>query len=202
MLPIILYNNKLLTATLSESASAEGYATQNILDQRTYKYWKAAAGGTNYIQGIFGQAEAVNCVGIAGHNFYSVGATVNIKSSIDGGANWVTQATKTPTNNNVIILSFNSVSAAMWKIEIVNTIGAPQVGVIYVGVYLQFPYPMDAPLEPFARSIKADVADSEAGYPLGASLKYSPVEINHTQSNFLRTWFATYYQPFYELHGE
>ena len=201
MLPIILYDNKFLTATLSESASAEGYATQNILDQRTYKYWKASAGGTNYITGQWGSAPAVNCVGIAGHNFYSVGVTVKVYSS-DNGSSWTQRATVIPTNNKVIILTFNTVSAAYWKVEMVNTVGAPQVAVIFIGSYLQFPYPMNAPLEPSARSIKVDTAESEDGLPLGACVKYSPIEINHVQGEFTRTWFSTYFQPFYDNYAE
>lgn len=168
---------------------------------RPYTLAKFNAAGTNYISGQWGSAQAVNCVGIANHNFFTVGATINIKHSPDG-INWTQAATITPTSNKTIILSFTSESKTYWKVEVVNSSGQPYCGVIYFGTAILFDWPADGPLAPYSESIIAEDVDSEAGNLLGIEVKFNPKELTRVWSNQTKTFYDSYFKPFWDAHGK
>ena len=201
MSALLLYYNKLLDATLSSSATASGYILQSILDQRPYKYWKANAAGTNYIAAHFGSAQLITGIGISGHNLSSTGSTIYIEHSSDGSS-WTTDTSLAPSSDDTFMLSFTGTTEAYWRIRIVNSSGSPMIAVLYFGTPFQFPYPPDAQLTPFSEAIISDFEESKEGQPLGAVVKNSKVDITHTYSNFLRSWYDSTYYPFWRDHGK
>ena len=200
MNPILLYNNLLLTATISSSAIAAGYSNQNVLDMRPYTLAKFNAAGTNYISGNLGSAKAVNCVGIANHNFYTVSATVNIYYSANG-SDWTLASTVTPASSKTIILSFTQQTKQYWKVEVVNSSGQPYCGVIYLGTAILFDWPPMGPISPSRESIIAEDVDSESGNLLGIEVKFIPKEITRTWNYQTKTFYDTYLKPFWDNHG-
>jgi hypothetical protein len=201
MNPKLLYSNKLLTATLTSSTVAAGYDVQNILDERVYTYWKANAAGANYIQGAWGAAQAVDCVGIAGHNLFTVGATIYIEHS-SNGADWVQDATVVPASDNLIILSFTSVSSAYWRLRIANSSGLPMVAVLFMGAAVTFEYPAVGPFAPLDEGIIAESTQSETGNLLGSTVKFNDLALDRTFQNFTKSFFTSSIKPFWDAHGK
>lgn len=199
MNPLILYDNALTRGTLSSSTLDSGYDVQSIKDQRPYTHVKFDAAGTNYIRINCDTAEDVDCLGVCGHNLFTVGATLQLQGSNDG-SNWnpVTGGSITPTDDNAFMLKFTKVTAAYFKIVITNTLGLPYLGVCFIGEALQMEWPPDGPRSPIDESINADVAESKAGNMLGASVYFNPKEMNHIYGNLTRSWVQTYFDPFWE----
>lgn len=202
MNPLILYSNKLLTCTLAASGTYSGYDVQNVLDYRPYTFWKAAAGGSNWVKGYWAAAQAVDCVGIVGHNLNSVGASIYVESSIDG-TTWTVATQTTPSNDYAIMFSFASQTKQYWRLRIENTVGIPYLGVLMFGSALQFEQPPDAPLTPKNVKLVGETAISETGNLLGANVKFNQLEISHTwQNKVTATWYTNSFEPFMENHAE
>lgn len=201
MYPILLYNNKLLTATLTASATASGYDPQNVLDERTYTYWKANVAGTNYIRGAWGTAQAVDCVGIAGHNFNTVGASVYVEHS-SNGTDWIQDASFVPPNNNAIALYFTPITAAYWRLRIANSSGLPMVGVLFFGEKILFEYPAVTPIAFWDEGIISESTQSETGNLLGSVVKFNDLILDRTFQNFTKTFFTNSIKPFWDNHGK
>ena len=82
---------------------------------------------------------------------------------------------------------------------------APEVGVIFLGVSLSIPDSPDAPVIPVREGIKAASEISEAGNLLGTALAYNPKSLEHRWTNapnITRTWFTTYFEPFWDNHAK
>lgn len=201
MKPLLLYNNKLITATLTGSATESGYDVQNVIDFRPYSFWKAGSAGSNFVRGYWAVAQSVSNVSVVGHNFFSVGATIYIEYS-SNGSSWSAAASLTPASDDAILLNFASQTANYWRIRIENTLGQPYIGVLIFGVAIEFEWPPDAPFVPFTKISKAEVSESETGNFLGASVKFTQYELNHIFSNFTAAWYDTYFEPFMTNHGE
>lgn len=201
MNPVLLYDNKLLTATLSSSTLVSGYNVQTVKDMRPYTFVKFNAAGTNYVQGLWGAATAVNCVGIAGHNFATVSAVVSIEHSTNG-SDWTEAATITPSTNNTIIFSFASQTKAYWRVKVVNSSGLPYMAVVYFGVAILFDYPPNGPLSPFAENIIAEENESETGNLLGVNIKFNKIELSRLWEQQTKTFYDTYFKPFWNNHGK
>lgn len=203
MNPIILSNNLLLSATLSASGTYSGYDVQSVLDQRTSTYWKAAAAGAaNSVKGIWGSNQAIDAVGICGHNLFTVGAAIYVEYS-DNGTDWVQAATLTPSNNNTIILAFTSASKQYWRLKISNTSGIPQIAVIYFGTAIQFEYPPDTPIAPIDEGINSESSLSETGIHLGTVTRFNDKILDRSFSDFTKTTFYTNtFKPFWDTYGK
>lgn len=201
MNPVLLYDSKLLTATLSSSTLKAGYNVQTIKDMRPYTFAMFNAAGTNYIQGWWGAATAVNCVGIAGHNFATVSAVVSIEHSTNG-TDWTEAATLTPTANNTIIFSFASQTKAYWRVKVVNSSGLPFLAVAYFGVAILFDYPPSGPIIPFSENITAEENESETGNLLGINIKFNKTDISRMWGQQTKTFYDTYFKPFWDNHGK
>lgn len=198
MLPIILYTNKLLTATLTASGTYAGYDVQNILDQRTSTYWKAAAAGSaNYIRGQWGSAQAVNCVGICSHNLFTVGATIYVEHS-DNGTNWTQAATLTPVSDELILLSFTSATKTYWRLKIANSSGIPQIAVLFFGIAVEFEYPPEGPIAILDEGINAESNQSEKGNLLGSVVRFNDAgPLDRSFTNFTKNFYINSLKPFW-----
>lgn len=201
MNPVILYDNKLLTCTLTVSGTYSGYDKQNVLDYRPYTFWKAAAAGSNFVKGYWAAAQAVDAVGICGHNLYSTGCTIYVEHSPDG-TNWTEAEDLVVASDDAILLTFTSATKEYWRLRIENSVGVPYIGVLFFGSALEFEFPPDAPLAPKAKTLKSEAAMSEGGNFLGANVKFAQFELNHVFSEVTNTWYNNSFEPFMEDHAE
>jgi len=197
MNPIILYNNLLINGTLTSSALASGYDVQNVKDYRPYTIAKFAAAGSNYIQLDIAISTPVTTLAVCGHNFFTTGAALQLQSW--NGTAWVnvTGGSITPANDNAFMLYFTSVSSAKFKLVIINTVGLPFVGSLFIGAALLVEWPPSAPRAPYAEGIVADTEISKSGNLLGSILRYNPNDLSFSFTNLTRTWLKNNFLPFW-----
>lgn len=198
--PFAAWNNQAATATLS---SGDGVLTDgalaNAVSGTTYDYWLPNVVGTaTSFQVTFPTARTISFVGIAAHNLATLGATVAVQRSTDGGATWpdAGAGTLTPSDNSPIgfrmVTSGND--AANWRIRITGlTASAPlYVGVAFFGADMVFPsrfYRDFAPnLRPTEVQIQSNV--SVGGNLLGNSVVAQgstlSAQIRHLKPAFVR----------------
>jgi hypothetical protein len=198
--PIILYDNRLLDGTLSSSEVMSGFDVNNVIDYRPYTYWVANNSGTNYISVDCVTPKTADCLGIIGHNLYSIGASVSVWSS-NNGINWIQRLVFNPTSDKALLKTFTQASARYWKLQIVNTSGQPRIAVVFIGNKLEFPYPPNAPFVPYSESIEVESKRSKTGHLLGSVIKYKQIEISINFSDLTRDWVNTYFKPFWDNHA-
>lgn len=200
MTPIILYLNLLTGATLTATGTESGYDVENILDQKTFTFWKAAAHGTNNLTADFGSAVAADTIGICGHNLYTVGATIYVEYSTDN-SNWSEAAHVTPANNKALMLTFTAATKRYWRLRIVNSSGAPMIAVFYLGSKVAFEYPANTPQNIVDEGINAVEEMSKGGNFLGAVVNYKEGVLERTWIDFTRSWLVSYMDPFWDNHA-
>jgi len=177
-LPRMLYDNSYIeAATLSAADTDTDYPIDNISDKREYIYW-AGDGSTNSyeIEIDLGSAQSIDSIGLAGHNFNTVGARWKLRASSDDISYADIVSYETPSNDNNLVRFFNSASYRYWKIVIDNNGGsnfAPQLGVCFLCSYLEFEQPLSLPWDPDRVSDTVGQPASDTGYFLGSILEGS-----------------------------
>ena len=202
--PIILYDNILSQGyTLTATDTEEGYDVLNIIDWRPYTFWKAASIGTKYITVDSGSGLDplyADSLAIYNHNFAGR-VYISVESS-DDGSSWTTRLNSfTPTYNRAFLKTFTLASAQFWRIKLIATSEAPYMAIAVLGQKLQFPYPPDTPYIPYSEVPVADVERSKNGHILGVSTYLPALKMRVQFSNITRTWFDTYFLPFWQNHG-
>ncbi len=200
--PIILYNNLLLNATLSSSPVAEtGYDVRNIIDNKSFTYFKFSGTGVGYITADLGSAQTANAFAIMGHNFADMGASVSLESSPDGITWAVREPAFTPTDNKALLKLFVSYSARYWRVKIYATGTKAFCAVIFLGQIIRFPDPPDVPYSSALEEIESDSARSKAGFLLGVNIKYKRLKISPIFSHILKSWVDSDFVPFWDNYA-
>lgn len=148
---LYLYNNLLLSATLTASSAATGFPVANLKNPFRTKVWRTAgatAGTANLVINL-GSAQAVTCAALTGYNWASAPGTLNLEfNAADAwGAPSATEAltwkaaTTASGNKGSIIKTFASKSYQYLRLNVVYSPGATptdwDLGVLYVGTYFQ-----------------------------------------------------------------
>jgi len=227
MNPVILYNNILNNDTLTATSTASGYHVDNLVDMRSYTKWKATSNGTQNIDvhasgstflgyqtgGTlrlisggklklqFPAGVPPNAIGIYNHNLYSVGATVKVYYSHDGSS-YTLLYTFVPASNNAQLKTFAGIAAAYWRVELSGMIAAPEIGILMLGIKLEFPWPPDSPVIPKREQLRLNAEYSDAGHLLGAVVAHFPIQIDHKWSRFARNWLDADFLPFWNNYGK
>lgn len=194
--PMILSDNLFDNAgTLSASDTDSAYSINNIIDLRTYTYWKAANAttGTKYVQIALTAGATANAVGIIGHNFYTAGViTLKLQHSADG-ATWTDMVTfTTPANDKAIFKTFTAPAAkGYWRLHMADDGGgydaAPQLAVLMVGTRIDFPTTPETAFDP-GKETAAVSLSSKGGHLLGAVYSYTRIRITATFKEMTRTF--------------
>ena len=226
MNPIILFDNILTEGTLTATSTASGYDVDNLKDYRVYTKWKAAGTTNQYLSwnmggiakvraqtgwyiklqnnallgAITGSVDTADAIGIVNHNLGTIGAQIDVQYYESGA--WNTVLTLNPTTDNAILSTFTSHTSGDWRIKLSGMSAAPEIGVMFLGVHLSFPWPPEAPVSPVREGIKSKTEISNTGNLLGTNLAFNPKTINHRFTNLTRTWFTTYYEPFWNNHAK
>lgn len=228
MNPIILFDNILTEGTLNATStdSDTSYDVDNLKDYRSYTKWKAADTADQYItwamgasspvrsqtgwyiklqnnallRGVTGGVDTADAIGIYNHNLGTVGATVEVQYQ-DAGV-WTTLLTLTPSDDDPILSTFTSSTSGDWRIKISGMSAAPEIGVIFLGAHLLFPWPPEAPVVPEEEGINVSTEYSGAGHLLGSVLAYNPITINQRWTDLTRSWYSTSFLPFWDNHAK
>lgn len=196
MNPLILYNNKALNASISVTGTSGGYDKNNMLDYRSYTYWKAGTGGTNYITIQFSSNEKIDSLGICGHNL--LGMSIDIEYY---NAGWINLTTKSVLDYNAFLLKFTETEDIDYRIKITSSI-TPKIAVMFLGKAMEFPYPPNTPITPFEESMIGEYLQSKTGNLLGSSTRFNVIKQNHEFRNFNKSWLNNSFIPFWENHGK
>jgi len=134
--PLVLWENKLLTGTVTATTEATDAQVENLLTDSTFDYWKpTTTSGTVTCNFTSGTAGSV--VGIAAHDLGTQGATITIKWGTS------TLATVSPTDDTTILIffqqvNFGSLASDAFKLEITGATAAPSIGNLFLGTPLIF----------------------------------------------------------------
>lgn len=231
MNPVILFDNIMTEGAMSATStdSNEAYDVDNLKDYRPYTKWKASGSGTQYIsvtdlqegsvspvrsqtgwyiklqndallRQVSSGVDTADAVGILNHNLGTIGATIKVQYKLSGV--WTTILTLNPSDDDPILAIFTSKSSEDWRIELSSMSALPEIGIIFLGVHLLFPWPPEAPVIPEEEGIKASTEYSGAGNLLGTVLAHNPRNINPRWTNLTRTWYTTFFLPFWDNHGK
>ena len=141
--PFVAWNNVAAASTsvLGGTATLTDGAAANAVSGTTYDYWLPNITGTTAQFSVkLPAAVTLNCVGLAVHNLSTLGGSVILNRSTDGGATWSASGlggSITPTDNGPIVFRTASTGfdAADWRLNFTGlTASAPlYVGVMFFG---------------------------------------------------------------------
>lgn len=201
--PSILWNN---LATAANISSVTGVATDgavsNAVNGTTFDYAMPLVSGSNSAAlSVSTLSGAVNAGAIAAHNIGTLGATVALNYSDDGGSSWndCGAGSIAPTDDDVILWRFPSVSGVEWRLIITGIVsGQPAIGVFVLGEELVLPRRIyqgyTPPLTPTNVTLQSNV--SEGGHLLGNAYVRAgsnlQVELRYLEDSFVRgtDWLA------------
>jgi len=170
--PKILHDNRLDDGTPAASSTATGdYSVLNLRDFRPYTWWKPASLPATVTVDC-GSAQAASYWAVYGHDLFSRGCTIELRGSTDNfAASDVLVDSVVPASDDPFARYFNGVSYRYWRLRIVNGT-APTLAIAALGTEFDIPAYFTSGFDPLGRSIKGQVNRSEAGHPLGRTVKF------------------------------
>jgi len=171
--------------------------------------WESIEGGFNYNDAAgytykISEADAVDALGIEGHNLGTAGAAVSVESS-DDESTWTERlAAFNPSDDTAILKTMTSFRAASKRLKIVTASVAPYIACALLGDRLDFnrgAYIGDGAIVPWQFGIVAAAQRSKTGNLLGNTIRYKPVDISMTIPTDDYDWYDTYFWPFWRDHG-
>ena len=168
--PVILWRNLSGALSSPDGFESDG-ALANALDPITGSYALPSV-VSGAAQMTWGTA-TLNSVAIAAHNLGTLGATVAIEFSDDGGSNWTSVASVSPNSDDAVLFRFEEQVHDDWRLSITSiSSGQPSIGVLTAGLELVVERPLyqgyAPPLTPTNITLQANV--SEGGNYLGAAV--------------------------------
>jgi hypothetical protein len=196
-----LYDNEVMALTsgnLTASVEHDNYPAENLLDTRISKYWKTTEASTANIVIDMQATVDCTCIGLVGHNLTASGTAVIHGHTSDSWASPDFTMTVTTRVGGPMLLFFGATqSYRYWKLELTDaTVGAFEVGIIYLGDYVQFD-PSSRPTFPESRIRNDIVQFSEGGQQYadeGVQIIEYEFEIPHctaTAKTNIQTMYST-----------
>lgn len=198
--PQILFDNRFLDATPTATDTAADYDVLNIRDLRAYTFWKAASAGIKYITINCGTAKNASGLGIAGHNFKTIGAAVSVESSPDN-TTWTERlAPFIPANDFALMKVFTEVSAQYWRVKLGAGSAAPYIAILILGTPLVFERYLIGDFDPDGQEIMAQSTNSKTGHLLGTTINYIRRNVSARWSLLTPAWIKNYFLPAWNAH--
>lgn len=144
----IIWDNKVMEATVTAYSSNPDYPASNIQDMRLSRLWKSleTSGGVDeYIQIDIGGDLTANYLSVVNHNFPST-ATLTLKgcnADSNGAFDWSNpdQSISIPWREYLICQYFAVQTCERWRLYISVGGGLElEIGYMFLGQYLQMPY--------------------------------------------------------------
>jgi hypothetical protein len=150
-------------------------------------------------------ASGVEAFGTSGHDEHTQGcANVRLDASV-GGVGWETVvAAYTPSDDKTYLKFLDDAPFRYYrKVFPTGYTAPPQVGVFYLGGYLEFPTWVSGDLDPDAQRIVREKNRSRDGQFLGSSVKYRDRRIRLAFDHLTEAWVSSYLKTLWEtLVGE
>jgi hypothetical protein len=201
MNPMILYDNRFLDGVPTATDTADGFNVLNIMDLKTFTWWKAPSAGIKYLSVDCGAQKAADSLGVIGHDLSSVGAQISVESS-DNGSDWTERLPAfNPSSDKAFLQLFTGATARHWRLRINSPTFAPSVAIVLLGMRMSFPFPVDAPFAPIKEQVETVGKKSKGGHLLAHHVKYKPFTISARLSYPERTWVDSVFLPFWLDYG-
>lgn len=129
--PFVVYDNAAEDGTLTTSIGTEVRSAALAATGTTYDPWRATpSGGEAALQLVLPTAYTLQFGAIAAHNLGTIGASVRLQYSDDGGSTWddAGAGPANPTDNQAIGFYFGNVSATHWRIYVTGA-GSNEVSI-------------------------------------------------------------------------
>lgn len=188
----IAWNNLCDSATLTPSQENPLYPVENVQEAHSQKVWKGLDATENIVIDL-GSAQAVSCIGIAGHNFTS-GATITLEGN--SSDSWGAPAfSETVTVYDTVLHFFTESTYRYWRLVVADTGVVVTIGRVFLGVYLQMPGAGPAIQLPTTTESLQSVSPFGAVYG-DAGRQYRSATVNfpnitQTQRSAIKTMFET-----------
>lgn len=139
--PLIGWHNLVTAANVASTTAATGYPITNVANPATHLKWIGGVNtGDEYITFTLGDTStSVSYVGVAGHNWGTLGIPVSVEVSTDSPLAYseVVAPQVLPDNLPIIFrISTIAVTRIRIKLAVTDTSAAPEAAVIYVGTLL------------------------------------------------------------------
>ena len=194
--PRILWDSFTNGAVITASGSAAGFPVGALSNGLTYERWKADALPAWAAVNDLNDTRA-NCCVIAGHNLGSLGATVDVQYSRDGGSSWTTIISAAPDADETICFLFPDTRAGMWRIYLDGT-DAPAVAVWFIGRAFVMERPLYGGHSPLDLSDETIIRPmrSQGGQFLGRSIERVGNKTRFKFDNLSNRWVRENFRPF------
>ena len=168
------------SSTLTAGSTASGdYSAAYLYNMLETNLWKAADTTSpvyiTYDAGA-GNTKQADYMGIAGHNFNTIGATVELQSSSDNFAADVTSVLSpfAPSTDKALVKEFTlSAAKRYYRLRISGTLSAaPYMALAIWGLKTELDW-ATASFDPYEEEVKAAVLLSQGGYVTGVHTEYS-----------------------------
>lgn len=194
---VIGWENLVKSATVTATSQRREFPAVAVKNPLTYERWSptGASGGTITID--LGGSVLVEYIGIAAHNFGTLGTEVRIECSV-GGVNWLDVITLVPTTDNAILVA-GIPEELISHIRITVSNGA-EIGVVYAGRLLSMQRKAYGGHSPGTLSRKTEIEPntSESGQFLGRSIVRKGFETSFNWRHLTADWYRQYFDPFVE----
>jgi len=201
-LPRILRNNdRVEDATITSSGEATGFPDDNVTDWKDYTLWTGDSAQSHWLKADAGSQVTANCFAIAGHNLNTEGVTrISLDGSNDDAA-WteIVADFAPPNGDDTIARFFTQETWRYWRLDIDNNAGGaydPEIGIWYVGNYLELPRAPRTPHDPDHINDKSNIAVGGQGHRLGVTLDYSQRKFNYNTNLATQTFITNSWLPF------
>lgn len=192
----ILYDNKIMTATLSCCTENPNYPLTNLQETQLCLWYKSIAATSQWVKAYSASGIKASYLAIFAHN---VADTATLKLEGNNADSWAApsySATVTHSGTGPIIFSFAEATYNYWRITIDdNSSVAVRLGFVYLGTYLQGPG-MSIDQE-ISDNTDADIDFSLSGQAYGndgvnhREFRVNFKHITDTIRDSMRTWFST-----------
>lgn len=211
--PIIGWQSVLLPENIQADEFVPGRLAVNMWNPDTSSLWEGvtvagspSASTTQYITLINADNAPIDYIGIARHNFGTVGYTYTIQHSTNGGGSWSNVTSpRIPATDAAIMDYFDSRTSGMFRIKLEKTlagspaiIAGPIIAHIKLGKALILQRRIYVGHKPgtIAKKVRKVTNGSESGQYLGAIITRSYHTSECQQQNNTPAFVRAYIKPF------
>jgi len=198
--PLIGIHNLVLTSNITTTTENASYPKENIANPATFLEWRGTAIAQEDLEfDISSYGSDVGYVGIARHNFGTIGATVTLAG--DTGSGYADISAVAPADDSPIIFKFTPETYDDMRIRISIGTAVPTCAVVYIGDPINVErnlYVGHSPL-PLNRMAKVISGRSENGNFLGRIVTRDINQSSASFKNITPSFYRTEIDPFVTL---
>lgn len=210
-LPILFWDN-IVTAAIVEAESNADFPASNVANPATALKWKhdttdSPESAVEYFRVDISQADPINYVAIAGHNFASAGIAVGLELASFGSPLGGAESTfepQIPDDDSPVIFAFPRGEYEEIRVILVTGTSPAEIAVLYAGIRTQFEEGIQAGHTPLPLATVSDVLTgrSENGEYLGRIVTGGQLISTASIANMSKTFTRNTLMPFLESADE